>query len=810
MTSSWRATVQTEGFSRRLAAGLFLTSLTLLALELVLVRIFSVLMWYHFVSLVVSLALFGLTVSGIAVFLFPGAFPAAKARERMGLSSLFLAAAVLANWLFLFVLSRNPLAAYKVLAPFHQPFYEPFGPAAAGGGLSLATAAPLALIFIVSSLPFLAGGFTVTVAIFRYSGSIGRVYFADLAGAGAGSAGAVVLLSLVDPFTGLGILAAAAALSALFFFTSRGGRLAALAVLLVAAGTAAATWQKGLVELNFIRGRYEPEILSREWNSFSRVAVYPLRGGQAGGSWGLSRIYRKPVPDQLGIVVDDTGYTSMIAHEPGAQADWAGWTLFGLPYLIRDKADALIIGPGGGKEIVVALSLGAERVTAVELNPLMVRAVNETFADFSGSPYSLPGVRKVIDEGRTFLRGDEGTYDIIQATVVYGRLAPSAGAFTLTEDHLYTVEAFGDYLDRLDEDGMLAFSRFVFEKRIQRMVATAEEALLRRGVKDPENRIFIAAERGMATVLVKKSPFTAAEVAALEDHCRHSGFRVLYSPAGEGGNPFYSLLRAEDREGYFGSLAYDISPVTDDRPFFYYLVRPRDFVRAFAGFRGPDFDDRALLLIRNLLLVVSALVVVFFGLPLLLRGERGAAVRRGGLPALVFFASIGLGFIVVEIVLLKRFILLLGKPFYSAALVLSSFLVAGGIGSLRAGGRPAGGEALRRRCGALTVALLFTALLLPLLVELTLHLPLPLRLAAAVAVTVPLGYLMGQPFPLAVSLLRRRREGLIPWVWGVNGALSVLGAMLALVLALNLGYTTTMFVGSASYLVAAVCAEDLA
>jgi spermidine synthase len=802
LSSSW---------SGRLGLGLFLSSLVLLSMELVLVRIFSVLMWYHFVSLIVSLALFGLTASGLAVFLFPRLFPPSRTEEWLGRAALLLCASILLQWLFFLLLSRHPLLAYKVLAPFHQPFYEPFGPSSSSY-LSWSVAGSLTVVFLFSVLPFLLGGFVVTLSISRYSSSIAGVYFSDLAGAGAGCLATFLLLTFLDPFSALGLLAGGAALAALCFFWKRAGfqwKAAAAVLVALSLGIGGATAREGLVELKFVRGRYEPDIRWTRWNSYSRVAVYPLRSGQAEGSWGMSRRFRGKVPRQMGMVVDDTGYSSIARYAPGDDLDWARATLFALPYSLREGAEALIIGPGGGKEIHAARSMGAEKVRAVEINPLMVRAVEEEFGDFSGRPYSLPGVEGVIDEGRTFIRKDASRYDVIQASVVYGRLAPSAGAFTLTEDHLYTVEAFHDYLARLKPEGMLAFSRFLFEKRILRMVATARQALVERGAEYPATHFFIASERGMATVLVKAAAFTAEELASLEERCRRQGFTVLYSPLREKGNPFDRLLRAADAEEFYAGLDYDVAPVTDDRPFFYYLIRPADFFRSLTGLAGPDFDDRALVLIRNLLFVVFVMVVLFFAVPLFLRGRAGEIEWASAWPVLLFFASLGLGFIVVEITLLKRFILLLGKPVYSVAVILFSFLLAGGLGSHRSRRFTGDRRALRRKCSVLVAVLLLMTLLLPAIIEVSLPLGLAGRLAVTVLVVAPMGYLMGQPFPLGVALLRLRSERLIPWGWSLNGALSVLGAILTLVLAVNFGYTTTMLVGPAAYLIAAIAAEDL-
>ncbi len=797
-------------FDRRFGAGILLGSLCLLCTELVLVRIFSVLMSYHFVSLILSLALFGITAGGLAVYLAPGRFPAERTGAQLERATLLLGAALLALWAFFFALSRRPLLAYRLLAPFHQPFFEPFGPRpAAPGLLSAEQALPLAVLYLLAALPFLCGGFAVTIALTRWAHRAALVYGWDLAGAGLGACGAFALLTALDPFSALAALAAVAAVGALCIPTGAPARRRAPAVLLAAVGAGLAAWSAAgdLVELKFVRGRYQPDLKLALWDATSRVAVFPLRGGQAEGSFGMSRTFRGEVPEQLGLVVDDTGYTTMARHRPGDDLAWARANLLSLPYRLRESPSALIIGPGGGKDILIARAAGAGAIRAVEVNPLVVRAVQQEFAEFSGRPYTLPGVEGIVDEGRTFLRRDARRYDVIQATVVYGNLAPSAGAFTFTEDHLYTTEAFHDYFDRLAPGGVLAISRFVHERRIQRLVATARAALEERGAAAPAAQVFIASERGLATVLAKLSPFTVGEAAFLERACRELGFEVLYSPLRQGAGPFYDLLRAADAAAYAETLAYDITPVDDDRPFFHYLLRPRDFFRAGWGGASPDFDDRALVLVRSLLAVAAVAVLAFLILPLLARG-RAASIRWvEAAPALLYFSALGLGFIVTEIVLLKRFLLLLGKPVYTLAVVLSVFLVAGGAGSLRAGVFAGSRTSLRRRCAALSIVLLLTATTLPLLVEAALAAPLAARLLLAVAVSAPLGYLMGQPLPLGLYLVRQREGRLVPWVWGLNGALSVLGAVATLVLAVSFGYTTTMIVGTACYLVAGALAD---
>jgi hypothetical protein len=307
-------------------------------------------------------------------------------------------------------------------------------------------------------------------------------------------------------------------------------------------------------------------------------------------------------------------------------------------------------------------------------------------------------------------------------------------------------------------------------------------------------------------VLVKNAPFTPGELETLQRRCRELGFAVLYAPGGGEDNPIAALLRAADPVAHLAALPYDAAPVGDDRPFFYYLMRPRDFFRSGAAL-APDFEDRGLLLMRNLLATVFGLVALCIALPLARWGGAREVRWARAWPAVGYFAAIGLGFIVVEIGLLKRFLLLLGKPAYTLAVTLAIFLVAGAVGSARArllAGQP---RLVRRSCARLTIVLLLVAVLLPPLLEALLAAPLWARLAATVAVMGPLGYLMGQPLPAGLSLLGQQR--LVPWVWSINGALSVLGSVGALVLAVNAGYTVTMLVGPACYLVAGALADKV-
>jgi hypothetical protein len=401
------------------------------------------------------------------------------------------------------------------------------------------------------------------------------------------------------------------------------------------------------------------------------------------------------------------------------------------------------------------------------------------------------------------VRRERGRYDVIQASAVFGRQAPAAGALTLAEDHLYTREAFGEYWDHLKDDGILTISRFIFERESLRLVSLALALLQDRGVADPAAHIAVIRERGMANVLLKRTPFSALELSRLRDDCAELEFQVVYLPdQRDGEGLFHRLIAAKGSAAFHAETPFDISPVDDNRPFFYYMLRPGDFLSLFNFPEQAKFEDRAILTLRNLLVVVSACVTVFLLLPLLLWQRRDLRIAGAGW-RISYFACLGLGFMFVEIGLLRRFSLFLGPPIYALAVILCALLVSSGVGALLSGRLPE--TRLRRGLPLLLLALVLLSFWygfgLPAVLESQLGLSLPLRCLLAGVLLVPLGLLLGMPLPLGMRLFHRDGSA-VPWSWGVNSATSVLGANLAVAVAMNAGFTLTLLTGTLLYLLA--------
>ncbi len=455
-----------------------------------------------------------------------------------------------------------------------------------------------------------------------------------------------------------------------------------------------------------------------------------------------------------------------------------------------------------------ALVFGARRVVGVEINPIIANDVmRDRFREFSGGIYTNPRVRIVVDDGRSFVRRTPDRYDVIQASLVDTWAATAAGAYTLTENSLYTTEAFNDYLDHLTDDGILTITRWVFDGL--RLVSLAQEACEARGW-DARSRLAIVQHDRVATFLLKRSPFTPEEISLIRDTSDRLRFQILYAPSDEGAPvetlvggtntaDYARLIRAMDRTQFYKEYRQDIRPTTDDRPFFFHTTKLGDQLQVALG-RSMLFGN-GLSALLTLMVISGALVVLFVVGPLALAGGS----RPRGWPAwLAYFGAIGAGFMLIEVSILQRFVLLLGHPVYSLTVTLFSLLLGTGLGAGLS--RRLDGPGLQR-AAAVTLALIVAlavicvAALAP-LVAWAVPFSRGSRIALAVATLLPIGMVLGIPMPTGIQLMRARAPEMVTWAWGINGALSVVGATFAIFIAMNWGFGATLLAAAAMYLLA--------
>jgi spermidine synthase len=770
---------------KRYLAGVALISSTLLMTELALTRIFSVIMYYHFAFLAISIALFGLSASGVCAFAFRRTLDRVDTDKLLAAESLIYALSTLVA-LFFLVRLRIGLT------------YSP-------RNLIL-----MLTIYALAALPFFTGGMVVTLAISRLSAHVNAVYASDLIGA---AAGCLVLIPLLDRVgaPGVVLMAAALALTSAILFSPLAQRTRIATAGVVVMGIAVAGQLSGAVtfDIGDAKGHVGDHALFTKWNSFSRIGVYE----RTHDNWSLSQSYSGPVPRTRYMDIDAAASTPILELAPDlSNAQFLRYELTAVAYRLKQPGFcALVIGPGGGRDLVSALVFGAARVDGVEVNPIIADDVMRgQFKEFSGGIYAHPRVHVVVDDGRSFVRGATDRYDIIQASLVDTWAATAAGAYTLTENTLYTVEAFNDYIDHLTDDGVLTMTRWVMDGL--RLVSLAQDAGEARGWNVAQHLAIVQSDR-VQTFMLKKSEFTPQEVATLRAAAHDLQFNVIYAPtfAGEATPAlpldwidgmatadYARLIRAADRHEFYASYKQDIRPTTDDRPFFFHTTKLQDQFQVAFG-REMLFGN-GLSALMTLIGISGALVALFVIGPLVLTG--GPDVD-GWFAWLLYFGALGAGFMLIEVSVLQRFVLLLGHPVYSLTVTLFSLLLGTGIGA--AWSRRLREETLARSVMITLVAiallgLVITAVITP-LVTWAIPFSRATRIAIAVATLVPIGVVLGVPMPAGIRLLSARAPQMLTWAWGINGALSVVGATLAIFVAMNWGFAVTLAVASGTYVV---------
>jgi len=749
----------------------------ILMIELALTRIFSVTMYYHFAFLAISIALFGLSASGVYVYV------ARKALNRRSTSSLLAVHSLL--FAAVTVLALAALVRIRV-----------------GLNYSHENLAKMIAIYTLAALPFFSGGAVISLAITRLRNRVNVVYGADLIGA---AVGCLLLLPLLNRFGAPGVVLLAAVLggaSALLFSPANAiARNALLAAIAVGIPGGLQLLGSAPFDVSNTKGHDADTVLFSKWNSFSRVAVYD----RSHGDWSLSSTYTGPRPETRFMDIDSAASTPIVRFDGDlSKVEYLRHELTGLAYHLMPKREpfsALVIGPGGGRDLLTALVFGAGRVDGVEVNPIIADDVMlGQFRDFSGSIYEIPNVNVVVDDGRSFIRRSGQRYDVIQASLVDTWAATAAGAYTLTENTLYTREAFEDYYDHLTERGLLTITRWVFDGL--RLVSLAQAACETRGCSAATQMAIVQQDR-VATFLFKKTPFSPEDVERLRSTSARLGFTVLYAPGQTAAdNDYAKLILAPDRQAFYDSYHHDVSPTTDNRPFFFHTTKIRDQFQTAFG-RSMLFGN-GLSALMTLMAISATFVALFVVVPLWLSGSelRGSPWPRW----LGYFGLLGAGFMLIEVALLQRFVLLLGHPVYSLTVTLFSVLLGTGVGSLVS--QRISDEKLPGRIQLVLLGIVGVAILgivaLPPIIRSAITASHSARIALTVLLIAPAGVLMGMPLPAGIRMMTAKYSALVPWAWGMNGALSVIGATLAVFIAMNWGFSLTLTAGAALYFAAAV------
>jgi len=755
-----------------LLVAVFLVSGSVLVLEVSLTRLFSVVLRYHFVFLVTSVAICGLGLGGLL------AHVSRSVRSRLTFSQTLTLAAV--GFGLLVPACLTVLLCW--LLPNHPGQYVLLG------GVIL--------------LPFICAGLFLSVCFERYGQASGRLYAADLFGAAAASVGVVGVLQWLGGINACFAAGVLGALAAVGVGTRYRGALKWTALLVAAGGMVFVGMNRSEKLLGvppvhtddpqvgkplyreLAQPNHPSHIEYTEWNAFARTDVV-----------------RENDPT--------TRYVYTDGHVPTNMEQWDGnvkslaYLRGFLGYLALEgvpKNRMLFIGPGGGLDVLMALVAGCRQIEGVEINASIL-SVMRRYRKFNGGVYDLPNVHVAIGDGRSYVKRSRRRYDLIYLALTQTATSGNVG-LSLVESYIHTTDALRDYLTHLTPSGRVAFITQEYPLAL-RLFATAVQVLVETGsmteaeacrhvalIQIPPEKFPFTPYRRL--LLVARQPFSNGQAAALLAEAKKRRFVPIYIPHVYPGLPFYWVASGQKPMSALladftlpdGNPA-NVYPCPDDKPFFLDMT---------FGVPPPLYW---------LCLAAMMLSLGLTGVLALTRRDR----RRAHLPFFtVYFALLGTGFMLAEVALAQKFILFLGYPTLTLSVILFSLLLGGAAGSRLSQRATVGALPQWLTVAALVVSALVAtyAVALPSIESLFLGGVLALRIVVTMALLLPLGFCLGMPFPLGVRLLEQINHDDIPWMWGVNGVTSVLGSVLAAIGAKLLGFHAVLAAAALCYLLVAL------
>jgi spermidine synthase len=765
--------------------GIFVLACATLAYQILITRFFSVVLYYHFAFAAVSLAMFGLTRGAMQVYRNPERY----APDRVDVE--------FARHASLFSLGAVGVMVAFLCAPLLVP--EEY------------LLAVLSLGMLAFILPFTDSGVCITLLLTRLSYKGGKVYAADLSGASLGCLGIIFALFVIDPVSAALWIAALAAAAG--WVTARGSddrRSLHLSAIVTLTLLVAAVVHTGLyasdrrhLGVMWAKGSRQSGTEFERWNTFSRVRVVPL-GESTPFGWGLARTPSTKI-DQKYLDIDADASTVITRWDDDIRnLSYLQSDVVNAAYLVQPLDAVAVVGVGGGRDILSALFFGAKHITGIEINPAIFEALEEKFADYSGNLHRRPGVSLINAEARSYINHSSERYDLIQISLIDTWAATAAGGLTLTENRLYTVDAWEDFYRKLKPGGLLSISRWYnptdHRSEFYRLVAIGVSALTGRGVPAASLQRHVVAVNvdKIVTVITRPDPLSDTQWHAARKRLQDQGFTILLGPDVAFDDVTSTILSGEANAKYFRTLKENIIPSTDNRPFFFYTSRLGDLLT-----HGRSALPRinGALITTLLLVAVTFAACVFYVLVPFIRLATRMSVSSVARPV-AYFTAIGMGFMLIEISQMQQLMVFLGHPVYGLGVVLFTLLLFSGLGSTTVReSAPARREMLWRIVGLLT-ALVMAGLLTPLATDWARSATTAIRVMISVLLLAPPSFFMGMMFPLGLSIWRGDRE-LLPFFWSANGITSVFASVLGVLLSMELGIAETYAIGACFY---AVCA----
>ncbi|BCX02941.1 MAG: hypothetical protein KatS3mg053_0879 [Candidatus Roseilinea sp.] len=790
----------------RLFIGLALISASVLALQVIFTRIFSVMIWHHFTYLIVGIALLGGGASG--VFLAMHRWRSEELTRRLGSLSLAFGMSVLITLLVITRFHFDPLRMSHLYS----------------------TILGLALYFACLFTVFLLGGMVIASAFSAWPHLSHRLYFADLLGASIATLSITWVVQAVGGPSALIVISLLATCAAGLFIVDRANWYKTVPVVAAA--------QLGILLLSLLRpvqlpipeskSLYHALALSNtttpeytRWNPVARVDVTALAAvAEPMIVGGVSEVYLRR-PDRVGeyslrfVTLDGTSMTGLFKFDGDlSKFEFLRHAIIAAPYEIGPQSPrTLLIGIGGGIDILLAQQYGAREVVAIDVNSDVIDLVRNRYADLIGRLAASPNTYVFTAEGRSYLSRTDERFDIIQGIGLDNIAALNSGAYVLSESYLYTVEAFDLALNRLNEEGVFSWTRAVSEPPIEtlRLTGLAAEALRRNGIDNPTNHIIVVENdrHSAINLLVARRAFTREQVERLKAWLDANQFRILHEPFQQLDTLYSQYLHASDPRAFEQAYAFNIYPVTDDHPFYYnYFKWDRLLERG--AHRG---DVSARIPIGNIILLAMfaftlVTALLFVALPLW-RNQRAGLRTPGAGGVLLYFSMLGIGYMFVQIVMIQRFTLFIGYPTLAITTVIFSMLLFSALGSIVAQKLVVSLTRLRLALVLVAFLIVSSAFLLPPIFEGLLGLEDTVRVLVSVILVAPLSFVMGMPFPTGLRAVGWRARQLVPWAWGMNGVFSVLGFTAVVLLSMATSFTVSLIGAALLYGLAAVAALAL-
>lgn len=789
--------------------GLAIISGSVLALQVIFTRIFSLMIWHHFTYLVVGVALLGGGAAG--TYLAIRQWDTATISRRIGKLALGFSLTTLLNLVVITQVRFDPLRGAEVVATL-------FG---------------LAAYFAILFATFFLGGLTIVCAFSLWTKEAHRLYFADLMGAGISTLAVVGLIQILGGPSAIVFIALLALLASSLFglqLSSRWKPVMALIVLgqigffiltLVNPIQLPVPQSKSLNWAMELAGVDRPEYT--RWNPVARVDVLPpvnikepMIVGGVSSAYLNSPEFEAQAEYQLQFVtLDGTSMTGLFKFDGElSRFEFLRHAIISAPYQVSvEQPTTLNIGVGGGLDILLARLYGAKKITAIDLNGDVVALLHGPYAEFSGRLADDPNTIIITAEGRSFLTSDNAQYDIIQGIGLDNIAALSSGAYVLSESYLYTLEAFELALAHLTPQGIFSWTRNTGNPpgEMLRLTGLAAEALRRQGVTDPSQHIVVIANDTdiTATLLVSRTPFSGAAMERLRTWAEANQFPILHDPLARLDTVYADYLHAPDPRAFEAAYVFNIFPVTDDHPFYYNYFKWSNlhFDSSYQGNLSKRFPVGNLILLA--MLGFSMITVIVFIVYPLFRYKRSGLKTPHAIPMLIYFSLLGLGYIFVEIVLIQRFTLFIGYPTHAITTTIFSMLTFSAIGSLVSRRILKTSNHLRLTLAVVTGATLLYIVGLPSLFGSLLWLPDTARMLLSIALIAPLAFVMGMPFPTGLYRLGIQAPSLVPWAWGMNGVFSVLGSVLVILVSMFTNFTTALSSAALLYGLAVIVAPAL-